>query len=122
MPEHEQPVTIIGNLGAEPELRFTPSGKAVVNLNIATHAGKDTKGKNQTAWVRVTCWNQLAETINSVLKKGDRVRLSGQLNAEIRTWEKHDKSITASYEMTAFEVVQLKREYSESPILAQAAS
>ncbi len=71
--------TISGNLGADPELRFTPSGAAVATFSVAVYAGKD-KDAN---WFDVTAWtgnyDQQAENIAETLRKGDRVTVYGRL-------------------------------------------
>lgn len=125
MQEHNQPVTLIGNVGSQPEMRFTPSGKPVTNFNFAVHAGKDQDGNNLTSWFRVTCWNPLAELVSESVTKGDRLKLGGQLRPEPRIWKDEKGKIIisdkdnlpiASYEFTAFQIVFLTREYSETNI------
>lgn len=76
-------VTVIGTLGADPELRFTPNGSAVCDFSIAENKGK---GDDQvTHWFDVVCWKQLAENVAESLTKGTRVIVSGQL--EQQTWD-----------------------------------
>lgn len=73
-------VNIIGRLGADIELRYTPSGKAVTELNLAVDDGW---GENKkTAWIGVTVWGATAELAGKALHKGDRVAITGRLSQE----------------------------------------
>ena len=79
---------LIGRLGADPELRYTPSGAAVVNFNIATdESWTDASGVKQerTEWHRIVAWRKLAEICGEYLKKGSRVYIEGKL--QTRSWE-----------------------------------
>jgi single-strand DNA-binding protein len=81
-------VILVGRLGADPQLKYTPSGKANVNFNLATNAvWKDQEGNQQerTDWHRVVAWNKLAEIMGEWLKKGSYVYLEGRL--QTRTYE-----------------------------------
>lgn len=78
---------VIGNLGADPELRFTPNGKAVVTLRVADTprnfdraSGQWTNG--ETDWITVVAWENLAENVAASLKKGDKVIIIGSYRAE----------------------------------------
>jgi len=80
-------VILIGNLGADPEVRFTPSGQAVANFRIATsEAWKDKDGQKQerTEWHRIVVWGKLGELCGEYLKKGRQVYLEGRL--QTREW------------------------------------
>ncbi len=82
---------LIGRLGADPELKYTPSGAAVVNFNIATdESWTDASGVKQerTEWHRIVAWRKLAEICGEYLKKGSRVYIEGQL--QTRSWEGQD--------------------------------
>ncbi|MCD6336581.1 MAG: single-stranded DNA-binding protein [Candidatus Latescibacteria bacterium] len=84
-------VILIGRLGADPELKYTPSGAAVVNFNIATdESWTDASGVKQerTEWHRIVAWRKLAEICGEYLKKGSRVYIEGQL--QTRSWEGQD--------------------------------
>ena len=81
-------VILIGRLGRDPELKYTPSGAAVVNFNIATdESWTDASGVKQerTEWHRIVAWRKLAEICGEYLKKGSRVYIEGQL--QTRSWE-----------------------------------
>jgi single-strand DNA-binding protein len=85
-------ITITGTLGADPELKFTPSGAAIVNLRVVTDTRfKDDAGKWQsrdTSWWRVTAWRQLAENTAETLAKGDKVIIVGKIKQ--REYEAND--------------------------------
>ncbi len=81
-------VILIGRLGADPQLKYTPSGKANVTFNLATNASwKDQEGNQQerTDWHRVVAWGKLAEVMGEWLKKGSSVFLEGRL--QTRTYD-----------------------------------
>lgn len=76
-------VTLLGNLGADPELRHTQSGQAVLNLRIACSESwfdkESNERKERTEWVSVTVWGKRAEGLSKVLGKGDRICVEGSL-------------------------------------------
>jgi len=80
---------LIGNLGADPETRYTPSGTAVANIRIATtEQWKDRQSGEQqerTEWHRIVAFNRLAEIIGEYLKKGSQVYIEGKL--QTRKWQ-----------------------------------
>ena len=88
-----QKIMIIGNLGRDPELRYTPQGSPVCNFDVATNKGK---GDEQvTCWFRVTAWGSLAENCNQYLAKGRQVLVEGELRPDPetggpRTWTRND--------------------------------
>lgn len=101
-------VILAGNLGRDPEMRYTPSGQAVVNLSVATNEKwKDRDGNNQerTVWWRVTVWGKQAETCNQYLSKGRQVLVEGRMNADDSgnptTFQRKDGSWGATFEVTA---------------------
>ncbi len=82
-------VILIGNLGRDPDVRYTPNGTAVANLNLATtRRYRDREGNQQeeTEWHRVTLWNRLAEVAGEYLRKGQQVYIEGRL--QTRSYEK----------------------------------
>jgi single-strand DNA-binding protein len=98
-------VTLIGNLGADPDARFTASGEAVTELRLATSEGwTDKKGEKQehTEWHRIIVWGKAAENCAKYLKKGSRVYVKGS----IRTRSYDDKEGNKRYvtEIKAFDV------------------
>ena len=84
-------VILIGNLGRDPEVRYTPGGAAVANFTLATNeawTGKDGKKEERTEWHRVVCWNRIAELCGEYLSKGRPVYVEGRL--QTREWEDKD--------------------------------
>lgn len=80
-------VILIGNLGVDPEVRFTPSGQAVANFRIATNeAWTDKSGQKQerTEWHRIVVWGKMGEMCGEYLKKGRQVYVEGRL--QTREW------------------------------------
>jgi single-strand DNA-binding protein len=81
-------VILIGNLGADPELRYTPAGRAVVNFRIATTRHWNTREgerREETEWHRIVAWDKLAEICGEYLKKGMPVYVEGRI--QTRSWE-----------------------------------
>jgi single-strand DNA-binding protein len=84
-------VTVVGNLTADPELRFTASGVAMVNISVAdSRRYQDRNGdwQEDTSFFRGTCWRDMAENVAESLPKGARVVISGRLKQ--RTWETNE--------------------------------
>jgi single-strand DNA-binding protein len=82
---------IIGNLGRDPEMRYTPNGQAVTQFTVAVNRNyKDASGewKEETEWFRVVCWAALAERTAEYLRKGRKVYVEGRL--QTRNWEGQD--------------------------------
>lgn len=79
-------LTIVGNLGADPEMKFTPSGKAVTNFSVAVNTRWTTSDGSEgerVTWYRVACWGRLAEVTNQYLAKGRKVMVvASRIEAE----------------------------------------
>jgi single-strand DNA-binding protein len=102
-----QKLQIIGNLGKDPEMRYTTSGQPVTTFNVATSrswTGNDGQRKDETTWFRVTVWGKQAETCNQYLTKGRLVLCEGRLAPQINIWTDQSGVPRAGYDMTAFEV------------------
>ncbi len=119
-------VILIGNVGADPELRYTPSGAGVTNFNIATNESwTDKSGQRQenTEWHRIVVWGRLAEICNQYLRKGSKVYIEGRL--QTRNWEGQDGQKRYTTEIVARDMQMLdSRDESMGgdPGMAQAAS
>ena len=101
---------IIGNLGADPELRYTPSGKAVTNLRVAVNdrsRGADGEWVEETMWIGVEVWEQQAERLAEQLRKGNKIYAEGQLRA--REYEARDGQKRTALELRFARVVNLER-------------
>jgi len=97
--------TIIGNLGGDPEMRYTPAGRAFTSFSVAcnrTYSTGEGERKEETEWFRVTAWGKLAEVCSQYLNKGSRVYVEGRLSS--RTWEGADGQKRFSLEVTANEM------------------
>jgi single-strand DNA-binding protein len=84
-------ITVVGNLGRDPELRYTPQGNAVCNFSMATNEKRrDKSGESQdiTTWFRITLWGKQAENASKYLTKGSSVYIEGRLRVE--EWSDRD--------------------------------
>jgi single-strand DNA-binding protein len=100
-----QRVLVVGNLGADPEMRYTPSGVPVTRFNVATNRRwTDAEGNPQeeTTWFRVTAWRRLAETCNQYLSKGRTVLVDGRI--QTRSWEDQQGVTRYGWELVARDV------------------
>ena len=101
-------VILIGNLGADPEIRYTQSGTPVVNFRIATtERWKDQNGQQQeqTEWHNIVAWRRLAEICGEYLSKGSRVYIEGKL--QTRKWQDQNGNDRYSTEIVANEMKML---------------
>ena len=97
-----QELTIVGNVGGDPVMRYTQAGTSVTTLSVATNRrwkGQDGSRQEETTWFRVTAWNQLAETVHEYLRKGSRVLIVGTVKAE--PWVDREGNARASLEVRA---------------------
>ncbi len=101
-------IIIVGNLGRDPEMRYTPSGQPVTSFSVASsrsYTNQSGEKVDETIWFRVTAWGKLAETCNQYLKKGRTVLVEGRLtpdkNGGPRIWTKQDGTPGASFEVNA---------------------
>ena len=121
-----QKIIIVGNLGGDPEMRYTPSGKAVTNFSVASnrrYTGSDGQRVDETTWFRISAWGRQAETCNQYLRRGSRVLIEGRLNPEKvtggpRVWTGQDGQPRASFEVTA-QSVQFLSTQAEGDQVAQ---
>ena len=103
-------VTIIGNVGNEPEMRFTPNGKPVTSFSVATNwvfSTPEGERRQETEWFNVVAWNRLAEQCNQFLAKGKLVYAEGRLHT--RNWEGQDGQSHSKIEVIANRVIFLDR-------------
>jgi single-strand DNA-binding protein len=104
-----QKIIITGNLGRDPEMRYTPSGQAVTSFSVAvneSYTSANGEKVKKTIWFRVTAWGKQAEICNQYLKKGSQVLVDGRMSADPATggpkiWTKQDGSSGSSFEVTA---------------------
>src|SRR4030065_2302320 len=103
-------VILVGNLGSDPEMKYTPNGKAVTSFNMATNRRYTTsagENREETDWFRVSVWGKQAEQCNQFLSKGKQVYVEGRLHA--RSWEGQTGQMRTSLEVTAERVLFLGR-------------
>jgi single-strand DNA-binding protein len=103
-----QKVILVGNLGRDPEMRYTPSGQTVTNMNVATsESWKDANGEKheRTLWWRVAVFGKMGEACNTYLKKGSKVLVEGRMIADEkgnpRTFTRQDGTAGTSFEVNA---------------------
>jgi single-strand DNA-binding protein len=99
-------VIIVGNLGKDPEMRYTPSGSPVTSFPVAVSRNwktPDGESREETEWFNVECWNKLAEIANQYLAKGRQVFIEGRLRTDSwddkNTGEKKYRTKVHAYEM-----------------------
>ena len=103
-------VILVGNLGSDPEMRYTPNGKAVTSFSVATNRRYTTsagESRDETDWFRISVWGKQAEMCNQFLSKGKQVYVEGRLHA--RNWEGQNGQTRTSLEVSAERVLFLGR-------------
>lgn len=97
-----QSITIVGHLGRDPEMRYTPKGDAVTDFSMATSR------KDDTIWFKVSVWGSQAEACHQYLKKGSKVLVVGRLladeNGNPKTFTRKDGTTGSSFEVSAYDV------------------
>jgi len=108
-------VMIIGHLGQDPEMRYTPSGRPVTTFRVATSRSwktSDGERRSETEWFTVEAWGKLAEICNQYLVKGRQVYIEGRLHT--RHWEDTDGKRRTAVEVVANEMIMLDKHRSTS--------
>ena len=103
-------IIVVGNVGRDPELRYTANGKSMVQFSIATnHNYQNQSGEwqEQTEWFRVIAWNQLAERVMERIQKGSQAYVEGRL--QTRTWTGNDGKERKDVEIIANQILALDR-------------
>ena len=101
-------VMLIGRLGQDPEMRYTPSGRPLTKLQLAVNrswTASDGKKKTETEWFNIVAWGKLAEICNQYLTKGQQVYIEGRIHT--RRWKDDDGTQHASVEINAQEMIML---------------
>jgi single-strand DNA-binding protein len=109
MPDGLNKVMLIGNLGADPEMRYTANGSAVTTFRLAVSRSfsGDGERREETEWFRVVAWNKLAELLQAHLTKGRKVYVGGRLST--RSWDGPDGQKRYMTEVVAGQVIFLDR-------------
>lgn len=100
-------VLLIGNLGKEPEMSYTPNGQAVTKFSLAVNRRTKVNGerKDETQWFSIVAWGQLAETCNTYLHKGSKVYIEGRIAS--RDYQDKEGVKRTAWEVTANEMLML---------------
>ena len=101
------PCILTGNVGRDPEMKYTPNGNPVTSFSLAVYSGKTMEEEVLTTWVRVIGWGDTGEAMNREILKGQQVTARGYL--KIETWERQDASVGINVELTAFEYEILRQ-------------
>ena len=96
---------VIGNVGTDPEMRYTPNGNPVTSFRVATsrrYTTAEGEQREETEWFRISAWNRLAETCNQYVTKGMKVYVEGRLKSD--EWVGQDGQTRFGMEITANDV------------------
>jgi single-strand DNA-binding protein len=110
MPDGLNKVMLIGNLGKDPEMRYTANGSAVTTFSLAVNrsfGGGEGERREETEWFTVVTWNKLAELLGQHLQKGRKVFVEGRLTT--RSWDGPDGQKRYRTEVVANQVIFLDR-------------
>ena len=116
-----QKITIVGNLGGDPDMRYMPDGTAVTSFSVATNRrwndSRTGQPVDETTWFRISVWGKRAEIANQYLSKGQKVLVEGRLRPDPQTgaprlWTRQDGTVGSSFDVTAdnFEFLSAKDE------------
>lgn len=102
-------IIFVGNLGRDPEMRYTPTGQPVTSFSVAVndnYTSSTGEVVKRTIWFRVSAWGKQAELTNQYLKKGSKVLVEGRLVADATTgspriWNRQDGTVGTSFEVSA---------------------
>jgi single-strand DNA-binding protein len=102
-------IILVGNLGKDPEMRYTPSGQAVTSFSVATNRSytpNNGQTVKETVWFKVNVWGKQAESCNNYLRKGNKVLIEGRLQADPntggpRTFTRGDGTTGTNFEVVA---------------------
>jgi single-strand DNA-binding protein len=98
-------VATIGRVSSEPELKYTATAKAVLNFSVGVFENRPNGDGAEATWLRVACWEQLAEDLAERLHKGDEVYLEGRL--KLNTWTAQDGTERTNLNVSAWKVEPL---------------
>ena len=110
-------VILIGNLGRDPEVRYTPSGTAVANFSLATTdnwTNKDGEKQSRTEWHRIVAWGRLGETCGEYLSKGSQVYIEGSI--QTNEWEDQEGNKRKTTEIRAWRMQMLGARAQAEPL------
>jgi len=118
-------IVIVGNVGRDPEMRYTPTGTPVTSFSVASnrrYTASNGEQVKETIWFRVAAWGKQGEVCNQYLKKGAQVLVEGRLVPDKNTggpriWHKQDGAAGASFEITALTIrfLSARNEHGQQP-------
>lgn len=121
-----QLLILVGNVGKDPEMRYTPNGQAVTSFSLATshQYTKNNEKVKETTWFRVSVWGKQAEIVNQYVKKGAKLYIEGRLTSDQATggpkvYTKQDGTAAASFDVMASTVRFLDARREEQPAQAE---
>lgn len=107
-------IIIVGNLGRDPEMRYTPSGRAVTNFSVAVNRRRRDSGSNswvdETDWYRVSVWEKQAEIADQYLRKGMQVLVEGELHPGIFTGQDGNARLSLDIRFARFQMLGTREE------------
>ena len=108
-------IIVIGHLGRDPELRYTPSGNPVTNFSIASTRRYTTNGerREETEWFNCSAWNRLAEVANQYLQKGQQIYIEGRLHGREYTTQSGEKRFSMDINITELQMLGQNRSNQE---------
>ena len=107
-------VILIGNLGRDPDIRYTEKGNAISTFSLATNSNwvnREGVRSERTEWHNIVAWNRLAEICHQIIRKGDQVYIEGRLRT--RTWNNESSKAYQKTEVIAEQMIKLSRRSSE---------
>lgn len=117
-----QKIIIVGNLGSNPEMRYTPQGQPVTQFSVAVnrqYTNAHGEVVKETTWFRVHAWGKRGEACNQYLRKGSKVMVEGRMSPDRQTggpriWTRQDGSAGATFELVALDVRFLSARQADS--------
>ena len=110
-------IMIIGNVGSDPEMRYTPNGAAVTSFSVATnyrYTTADGQQNDETQWFRVSAWNKQAETLNQYVVKGMKIFIEGRVSSNAWTDKEGQARATIEVNCTNFEFLSRENQNQSS--------
>ena len=110
-------IIVIGNLGRDPEMRYTPSGQAVTNFSIASNRRYTTNGetRDETEWFTCSAWGRLAEVASQHLRKGQQIYIEGRLRSRTYTTQSGETRFSMDINVTEMQFLGGNREANGQP-------
>ena len=110
-------IIVIGNLGREPEMQYTPAGQPVTKFSIASNRRYTTNGeqRDETEWFNCSAWGRLAEIANQYLHKGQQVYIEGRLKSRTYTTQSGETRFSNDVSITELQMLGKQRDNNDQP-------